>query len=78
LRSTGAFNVDKFESVSGLNVPSWLEQLLRDDNLPVSVVARDGEGKLLYSVQLESYVAGSVDLQTLSLPANYKAAGSGS
>lgn len=68
----GPFNVDKFETVSGLDVPTWLEQLLADDNLPVSVVARDGEGKLLYSVQLESYVAGPVDLENLSLPPNYK------
>jgi hypothetical protein len=68
----GSFNVDKFETVTKLDVPGWLEKLLAEDSLPVSVTARDGEGKVIYSVQLQSYVAGPVDVENLSVPANYK------
>lgn len=68
----GSFDVGKFEAVTGLNVPTWLQRLLAEDDLPVSLRAKDASGRELYSAVLEAYVPGPIDVENLSLPPGYK------
>ena len=69
-----AFDVGKFETVSGLDVPPWLEQLLLDKLVPLRAVARDAGGER-YSIELIEYSPGPVDASLLVLPSNYRALG---
>jgi hypothetical protein len=68
----GAFDVDKFESVSGIDVPPWAEQLLKQELLPLRAVARDAQGRELYRLELVEYSAGPVARDLLVVPANYR------
>jgi hypothetical protein len=70
-----AFDVGKFEAVSGLDVPPWLEQLLLDKLVPLRAVARDAGGQQRYSIELLEYSPGPVDPALLVVPSNYRALG---
>lgn len=71
----GSFNVDKFETSSGVDVPPWAEQLLDDEMLPLRAKAVDASGRELYSLELVEYSPGPVDEALLALPATYRAEG---
>jgi len=68
----GDFDVDKFEGVSGVDVPAWAEELLRQQLLPLRAVAHDPKGRELYRLELVDYSPGPVDRELLSVPANYR------
>jgi len=70
-----AFDVGKFETLSGLDVPPWIEQLLLDKLVPLRAVARDAGGQQRYSIELIEYSPGPVDASLLKLPSNYRALG---
>ncbi|HKO92339.1 MAG TPA: DUF4412 domain-containing protein [Polyangiaceae bacterium] len=70
-----AFDVGKFETVSGLDVPPWLEQLLLDKRVPLRAVARDAGGQQRYSIELIQYTPGPVDPSLLVVPDNYRKMG---
>jgi hypothetical protein len=70
----GSFDVDKFETVSRLDVPAWVEVLVKDELLPLQGSVRDANDRELYSFELTEYSAGPVDASQLVLPENYKAA----
>jgi len=67
-----AFDVGKFETLSGLDVPPWLEQLLLDKRVPLRAVARDAGGHERYSIELIEYTPGPVDPSLLVVPNNYR------
>jgi len=71
---SGTFDVNKFEAVSGVDVPAWAEKLLGEEFMPLEATARDAAGKELYTVELVRYDAGSVDESMVSLPRTYRAA----
>lgn len=71
----GTFNVDKFETVSRVDVPPWAEQLLDDEMLPLQAKVTDAGGRELYSLELIEYSPGPVDEAMLALPSNYRAEG---
>jgi hypothetical protein len=68
----GEFDVDKFEAATGIDVPAWAEQLLKQQLLPLRATARDEHGRELYRLELTEYSAGPVDRDLLSIPANYR------
>jgi hypothetical protein len=70
---SGTFDVDKFETVSGVDVPAWAEKLLGEGYMPLQATARDAAGKQLYAVELVRYEAGSIDESMVSLPRTYRA-----
>jgi len=72
----GEFDVDKFEAVSGIDVPAWAEQLLHQQLLPLRAVAHDASGHELYRLELLEYSPGPVDRALLSVPAGYQLVGS--
>ncbi len=67
----GTFAVDELEAVSGLDVPAWVEQLLKEELMPLQARARDRAGKELYSLELMQYAPGPVDTKLLGVPENY-------
>lgn len=67
----GNVAVDELEAVSGLDVPPWVEQLLKEEQMPLSASVRDAAGKELYSLELMQYAPGPVDSSLLSVPQNY-------
>jgi len=68
----GDFDVDRFETVSGIDVPAWAEQLLHQQLLPLRAVAHDAGGHELYRLELVEYSPGPVDRELLSVPAQYQ------
>jgi len=70
-----AFDVGKFETVSKLDVPPWVEHLLLKKLVPLRAVAHDAGGQERYSVELIEYSPGPVDPSLLALPSNYRAVG---
>jgi hypothetical protein len=74
----GDFDVGKFESVSGVDIPAWAEELLRQELLPLRAVARDASGRELYRLELVEYSSGPVDRELLAVPANYQPAAANS
>jgi hypothetical protein len=67
----GDFQVDEFETVSGLDVPPWAESLLKDHLLPIqATVKRDG--REVYRVELMEYSPPPVAAATLAIPAGYQ------
>jgi hypothetical protein len=69
----GTFDIDKFETVSRIDVPPWLEELVKDELLPLQGSVRDAGGRELYSFELTEYSPGPVDATQLVLPQNYRA-----
>jgi hypothetical protein len=67
----GDFDVDKFETVSALDVPAWAESLLADHLLPIVATVREG-GRELYRVELIEYSPAPIDAASLTLPASYQ------
>jgi hypothetical protein len=70
----GTFDVGKFETVSGVDVPAWAERLLDEQMLPLRASVTDARGQELYSLELVEYSPGPVDDSMLALPAAYRAA----
>lgn len=68
----GTFEVDKLETVARVDVPAWLENLLKDELLPLRGSVREAGGRELHSFELIEYSAGPVDESQLTLPANYR------
>jgi hypothetical protein len=68
----GTFAVDELEAVSGLDVPAWVEQLLKDELMPLRASVQDAAGKQVYSLELMQYSPDPVDPSLLSVPENYK------
>jgi hypothetical protein len=68
----GKFDIDKLEAVSRLDVPAWVEELVKEDLLPLSANARDDQGRERYTLELVQYSAGPVDPELLSAPDNYR------
>jgi hypothetical protein len=68
----GTFDVDKFETVSGLDVPAWVERLLDEQTLPLRASVADAHGRELYSLELVEYSPGPVDESMLVMPATYR------
>lgn len=67
----GTFAVDELEAVSGLDVPAWVEHLLKEERMPLRASVRDRAGKEQYSLELMQYAAGPVDSSLLTVPENY-------
>jgi hypothetical protein len=67
----GDFDVDKLETVSGIDVPVWAESLLKDHLLPIQATVSEGKHEL-YRLELIEYSASPVDAATLAVPASYK------
>lgn len=67
----GTFAVDELETVSGLDIPPWVEQLLKEELMPLRASVRDAAGKEQYSLELMQYAPGPVDSSLLSVPQNY-------
>jgi hypothetical protein len=67
----GTFAVDELETVSGLDVPAWVEQLLKEELMPLRASVRDAAGKERYSLELMQYAPGPVDASMLGVPENY-------
>ena len=70
----GTFDVDKFETVSGVDVPAWVERLLEEQTLPLRASVADVQGHELYSLELVEYSPGPVDDSMLTLPSAYHSA----
>jgi hypothetical protein len=68
----GPFDTDKLETLSGLNVPAWVETLIGDRYLPVEASVTEG-GRKVYELVLEEYSPDEVPENELSVPANYQA-----
>jgi hypothetical protein len=68
----GEFDVDKFEAATGVDVPAWVETLVKKEMLPLRATARDEQGHELYRLELTEYSAGPVDRDLLSVPAGYR------
>jgi hypothetical protein len=66
----GDFDVDKFETVSAVDVPAWAESLLGDHLLPIQATVREG-AREVYRVELIQYSPAPIDAATLSLPESY-------
>lgn len=67
----GTFAVDEFETASALDVPAWVEQLLKEELMPLRARVQDAAGKELYSLELMQYAPGPIDPQLLVVPENY-------
>jgi hypothetical protein len=68
----GPFDVGKFESVAGIDVPPWVRAVLDKDYWPITASVRDAKGKELYSVNVVEYSPGPVQDSELAIPPNYR------
>jgi len=68
----GPFDTDKLETLSGVNVPAWVEALIAERYLPVEATVTEG-GRKVYELVLEQYSPDEVPENELSVPANYQA-----
>lgn len=68
----GTFEVDKLEAVARIDVPAWVENLLKDELLPLQGSVRGAGGGELHSFELIEYSPGPVDASQLTMPANYR------
>jgi hypothetical protein len=68
----GPFDTDKFETLSGLDVPAWVEKLVSERYLPIEATVTEG-GRKVYELVLEQYSPDEVPENELSVPANYQA-----
>jgi hypothetical protein len=67
----GDFDVDKFETVSAIDVPAWAESLLEDHLLPLEATVREG-AREVYRVELIQYTPAPVDAAMLAVPETYR------
>ncbi len=70
----GEIDVAKFEALTRLDVPAWVERLLNEDLFPLSAKVTDAAGKEMYRLELVTYSPGPVSDAELSLPTDYKPA----
>ncbi len=68
----GTFDVDKLEAVSGLDVPAWVEALVKDQLLPLEARVTEGQGRLRYALELMQYAPGPIDPELIEVPDNYR------
>lgn len=68
----GTFEVDKLETAARIDVPAWLEDLLKDELLPLQGSVREAGGREVHSFELIEYSPGPVDESQLALPTNYR------
>ncbi len=67
----GDFDVDKFETVSAIDVPAWAESLLAEHLLPIQATVREG-AREVYRIDLIQYSPPPIDVATLSVPDAYE------
>lgn len=67
----GPVDADKLETLSGFDLPAWLEQLLSDQYLPIAATVTEGDRKR-YELELLQYSPDEVPENELSIPANYQ------
>jgi hypothetical protein len=67
----GPFDTDKLETLSGLDVPAWVEKLIADDYLPIAATVTEN-GREKYKLQLVQYSPQQVAENELTVPANYQ------
>lgn len=68
----GTFAPDKLEAISDVNVPAWVEELLRRQLFPLQASATGAGGRPLYSLELVRYAAGPIDEAMVAVPSNYR------
>jgi hypothetical protein len=66
----GPFDTDKLETLSGKDIPAWVEDLAEQRYLPIVATVSDG-GRKLYELTLVQYSPDEVPENELSVPANY-------
>jgi hypothetical protein len=67
----GPFDTDKLETLSHLDIPAWVEELIDKKYLPIQATVTEGDRKL-YELQLVQYSPDQVPESELSVPANYQ------
>jgi hypothetical protein len=67
----GPFDTDKLETLSGLDVPAWVEKLIADEYLPIAATVTEN-GREKYKLQLVQYSPQQVAENELTVPANYQ------
>jgi hypothetical protein len=67
----GNFDADKLETLSGLDVPAWVEKLIDDDYLPIAATVTEN-GREKYKLELVQYSPQPVPENELTVPANYQ------
>ncbi|HEY5960973.1 MAG TPA: DUF4412 domain-containing protein [Polyangiaceae bacterium] len=67
----GPFDTDKLETLSGMDVPAWVEKLIADRYLPIAATVTEN-GRELYKLELLQYSPSEVPENELTLPANYR------
>jgi hypothetical protein len=68
----GTFDIGKFESVSGIRAPAWVEALLKQQRFPLRASATDSTGHERYSLELVEYTPGPVNAALLTVPSAYR------
>jgi hypothetical protein len=66
----GPFDTDKLETLSGKDIPAWVEELAQQRYLPIAATVSEG-GRKLYELTLVQYSPDEVPENELSVPANY-------
>jgi hypothetical protein len=67
----GPVDTDKLETLSGFDIPAWVEKLIGDGYLPIEATVTEN-GHELYKLELEQYSPAEVPENELMVPANYK------
>jgi hypothetical protein len=67
----GTFDTDKLESLSGFDIPAWVEKVIADSYLPISARVTQA-GRELYKLELLQYSPDEVPDNELAVPANYQ------
>jgi hypothetical protein len=68
----GSFDIGKFETVSGIQAPAWVEALLNQQQFPLRAQVTDPKGHDRYSLELVEYSPGPVNTALLTVPADYQ------
>jgi hypothetical protein len=64
-------DTDKLETLSGMNLPAWVEKLLSDGYLPITATVSEG-GQKRYALEVVQYSPDEVPENELTVPANYQ------
>jgi hypothetical protein len=68
----GSFDIGKFETVSGIQAPAWVEALLSQERFPLRAQVQDTAGHPRYSLELVEYSPGPVSSALLAVPSDYE------
>lgn len=68
----GSFDIGKFEAVSGIQAPAWVEALLNQQRFPLRAQVKDTGGHERYSLELVEYSPGPVNTALLTVPPDYE------